>query len=234
MANEQYGFVFAVTFLIIFSAILVSMPTDLQGKGATANEITPVDPNLLTDFTSSETFNASDFVPWFTLEIYEYNLDSRNWICGTDGTEFDLNAKIYWFGLWLGQLDAVRFIAPDGTDRSLSISFDEIEDDAEDGSVFYNLIYDFSGTSAGGLIFFWNSTLYPNASDAWDNNVLFLIHGVGITVNTDIVPLLIGLLFLQLPDIPMLVNILLIGPVWASIIYVLWYVITTMIPFLSP
>ena len=231
--DEQYAFVFSVTFIIIFSALLVTIPADFQGRGSTPNAINPVNPNLLTDFTASETFNASDFVPYLTLEIYEYSLASRNWICGTDGTSFDLNAKIYWFGLWLGQLDPVRFIAPNGEDRSLSISLTEIENDAEDGVAVYDLIYVTGGTDAGGFICYWNITLYATPSDAWDNSVLYLTHGVGIVVNTDIVPLLIGLLFLQLPDVPLLINMLLIIPVWASIIFVLWYIIKEMIPFLG-
>ena len=233
MADEQYAFVFSVTFIIIFSALLVTIPADLQGLGSTTNEISPVNPNTLTEFTASETFNASDFVPWLTLEIYEYTLASRYWICGTNQTAFDLNAKIYWFGLWFGQLDPIRFIAPDGKDSSFSITLSEIANDAVDGVAEYDLIYDISGTDAGGFICFWNTTLYADPSDAWDNSVLYLMHGVGITVNTDIVPLLIGLLFLQLPDVPLLVNMLLIIPVWSSIIFVLWFIIKEMIPFLG-
>ncbi len=233
MASEQRSFVFAVSFILLFSTLLATIPVGLQGGGATGDNVTPVNPSLLTDFADSKTFNGTDFTPWFGLEIFEYNLASRDWICGTNGTAFDLNAKIYVFGaLWLGQLDSVRFFSPSGVDRGLSITMTEIGNDAEDGSVLYNIIFSGTGNSAGGFVFYWNSTTYSNPLDAWGNDTLYLIHGVGLSVDTNIASLLISLLLLQLPDVPVLVSVLLVIPIWASIIFVLWFIIKEMIPFL--
>jgi len=145
-----------------------------------------------------------------------------------------LGAKQYLWIFWLGGYDQVKFTSETGNDRGESVSFTEIAADATDGSVKYSLTYTTTGDSAGGFIVYWNTTLYTDPEDAWDNNVLYLIHGVGIeaTSGANILGLLFSLLFLQLPDVPVLVGILLaVGP-WASIIYIVWFLIKEMIPFL--
>ena len=137
-SSEQYGFVFAVTFILIFSVLLSSVPADFQGQGKTGEPvITPIDPSMLTDFAESEPFDTTDFVPWIDIvEIYEYTLPvvgGREWIAGTNGTVFDLNAKRYFLGIvFLGQLDPMRFITLDGTDSSYTITLDEIDVEAVD------------------------------------------------------------------------------------------------------
>jgi len=232
---ELRSFVFAVSFIVLFGALLSSVPVDYQGQG-TPNDpiITPIDPNLLTDFSDSEPWNTTDFVPFFgPIEIYEYELNSREWISVTNGSYFDLSSKIYWLGIWLGQLDTVRFKNLQGVDRSLSITFDEMEADSEDGVARYTLVFADSGNSAGGFIFYWNETLYSDPSDAWDNDVLYFLHGVGISTDANIVNLLLSLLFLQLPQVPFLISVLLATTVWSMIIYLLWFIIISMVPFLG-
>ena len=232
-SDEMYAFAFAVTFIVVFSALLATVPIGLQGQGATPDIVSPLNPSLLSGFVYTEDWNATEFVPWLTLEVYEYTLDGTDFICGTNDTQFDLNAKIYWLGLWLGQLNPVRFFSPHEEDSSYSITMSEIEADATDGSVLYNLIFSETGESAGGLIVYWNATLYSDPQDAYDNGVLFFLHGIGMsaTADTDIIALLIGLLFLQLPDVPFLVNVLLVIPIWACIIFVVWFVIKESMPF---
>ena len=228
---EQKTFVFALTFIMLFSTLFITIPVDLQGQGQTGNTITPLDPSMVSDYGATEYFNATDFSPWLTLFVYEYTLNSRDWISSTDEASFDLNAKIYWFGLWFGQLDVIRFISPSGVDRSVSISFSEMVNDSTDGVAIYSLIYAESGNDAGDFVFYWNATAYADPNDAWDNDVLYFLHGADITVNTDIISLLVGLLFLQLPDCPLLINALLATPVWACVVFLIWFIIKESLPF---
>lgn len=238
-SSEQYGFVFAVTFILIFSVLLSSVPADFQGQGKTGEPvITPIDPSMLTDFAESEPFDTTDFVPWIDIvEIYEYTLPvvgGREWIAGTNGTVFDLNAKRYFLGIvFLGQLDPMRFITLDGTDSSYTITLDEIDVEAVDGTARFDLISGITGDTGGQYIVYWNTTTYTDSEDAWDNNELYFLHGVGFSAEIDVVNLLLRLLFLQLPEVPFLINLLLIVPLWASIIYILWFLIINMIPFLG-
>jgi len=230
MASEQQGFVFAVVFMIVFASLIAAWPAGLQGPEETVQNITPVDPNLLTDFAEYENYTKAVVDP-----SYDYTLGDRDWTVREYLNAFYLGAKQYLWFLWLGGYDQVKFIASTGTDRGQDLSFTEIEADATNGSIRYSLTYVTTGDSAGGFVVYWNTTVYSDPEDAWDNNVLYLLHGVGIasTTGANILGLLFSLLTLQLPDVPVLVNVLLVTPVWASIIYIVWFLIKSMIPFLG-
>ena len=235
-SSEQYGFVFAVSFIVIFSVLVATIPVGLQGQAETPDMLTPLDPNIISGFSDSADYQKDNFTDMVAYLHYSYNdLGGRDWvIVNYPSLGFVLAAKIVYGGfLWLGQLDSVKFTSTEGTDREDSLTFAEIEADAEDGVVRYNLQYYASGASAGGFVVYWNETTYSDPSDAWDNDELYLLHGVGIedTARADIAGLLISLLFLQIPDIPLLLNVLLVTPVWACIVFVLWFVIKETIPF---
>lgn len=234
MANEQFGFVFAISFIIIFAGLLVAVPAGLQGQGATPNIVIPVDPNLFTDFTTTEDYQESDFLAGVGYDYYSYdNFGGYDWEIDYASNTFILGAKVYWGGfLWLGAMDYVEWINSDGTNLGTYITFTDIDTDQVDGSVRYNLIFHTSGADAGGFIFYYNSTAYSDAATAWAADGLYLVHGFGITANTNIASLLVGLLFLQLPDIPVLLNLVIATVIWASVVYILWYIIKEMIPFL--
>jgi hypothetical protein len=230
MSSEQRGFVFSVTFIVIFSIFLATIPIGLHGPGLTPSMVTPVDPNLLTGFSDSVYFTRADFV----LYKYSYDLGGRSWICSTDDTAFTLTAKVLVGGIfWLGGLDICKFISPTGVDRGEILSIAEIQEDASDGSVRYSLKYDANGNGAGGFVAYWNTTQYATAAIAWPANGLYLLHGVGIetTATANIGALLVSLLLLQLPDVPLLVNVLIAVPIWAGIVYIIWFIIKEMIPF---
>lgn len=232
MSSEQRGFVFGVTFIVIFATLIAAMPPGLFGPGETPDMVIPVDPSLITDFSEAENYTKSAFagVP---LQ-YTYTLGGREWICATDGAGFELGAKVKIFGaLWLGALDLVRFVSSSGTDRGDLLTIDEIEADATDGTIRYSLTYTTNGNSAGGFVVYWNTTEYSDPQDAWTADELYLLHGMGIedTAVMNAVQLLISLLFLQLPDVPVLVNLLIAVPLWASIIFVIWFLIKESMPF---
>jgi hypothetical protein len=229
--SEQRTFVFAVTFIVVFSALIGSIPVDFQGTGGATDTLIPVNPNLLTDFSDSEDFVKSDFVE--LIYWYPETLGGYDFYCGFITDSFYVAAKSLFFGLWFGALSAVNFIYENGTTDYYGVSFADISNTAVDGIAPFTLVFQDSGNPAGSFLFYWNTTTYANPSDAWDADNLYLLHGVGMTANTDIATLLISLLFLQLPDVPLLVNILIVTPIWASIIFVLWFIIKEMIPFLG-
>lgn len=235
MASEQRGFVFGVTFIIVFSVLIATIPVDLQGQGETPDMLTPLDPSIISDFASTADYIKSDFVAVGTALWEEYDLGGKSWVCRLEVTdEFLLGSKVLIGGvLWLGQMDDSKFVSVDGKDRDSSLNFTEIDTDATDGTVRYSLLSLTSGNSAGGFIVYWNTTTYSNSSHAWDNDGLYLLHGLGFAASatSNIGSLLVSLLLLQLPDVPLLVNILIVTPIWASILFVLWFIIKEMIPF---
>ncbi len=232
--SEQRTFVLSVTFIIVFSALIGSIPVDFQGQGATVETVTPVNPNLLTDFAHTEEFDATDFSGALVLShVYDLPLvDGITFECQYYDNEFFVGAHALFLGIWLGGVSWTNFVSDNGTNHGNTISFSDLENDADDGVVRYTLNYEDSGNSAGGIVFYWNTTTYDNSTHAWDNDELILLHGVGILASTDIASLLISLLFLQLPEVPTIINLLIIAPIWASIIFVLWFIIKEMIPFL--
>jgi hypothetical protein len=236
VSSEQRGFVFALTFIVVFSTLLSTIPTGLQGQGDTPDMITPLDPSIISDFSDSIDYTESDFVLHTTVYWYEYDLGGKKWLCSKYAgvNEFELGSKVLIGGiLWLGQLDSCKFLSVEGENRGSGLNFTEIETDATDGTVRYSLLSLTSGNSAGGFIVYWNTTTYSNPSNAWGNDSLYLLHGIGFdaSATADIGSLLVSLLLLQLPDVPLLVNVLLVVPIWASVLFILWFIIKEMIPF---
>lgn len=237
MATEMRGFVFSIVFIIVFSTMLSTIPTGLQGAGESPDTVTPIDPSLVTGFSAFENYTTSSFTTYIPpqTEIYDYTLGAYDWRCSTDNTTyFILRQKVLIFGfLWLGHTIDASFVTQDGLDRGPQLSYSEIEADDDDGGVRYSLELD-SGDSGGSFVVFWNTTAYPTVANAWGNDTLYLLHGIGFSssATADIGSLLVSLLFLQIPGVPVLVNMFLAVPLWACIVYVLWFVIKEMIPFL--
>jgi len=232
--SEQAGFVFAVAFIVLFAGFTAMVPVDLQGAEATTEILVPVDPSLVSDWTDYEDWNKTDMTPIGTEYFFDYDalggFDWRAWFT-TITDSFAVGAKVYWGPFWFGTLDYVQFMSSTGKNYDTSLTLTDIENDAVEGTAKYNLIFSESGNDAGDLIFYWNETTYSDPSDAWDNSDLVLVHGVGFAPNTNIVSLLVGILFLQLPDVPVEINLLLAVFPWASVVYIIWFIVKESLPF---
>lgn len=228
---EQRGFVFAVTFIIVFSALLASIPVGLQGQGETPDNIDPVFPIAIAGFSDSEAFLRDNF----TANSYEYSLNDREWLWITNDAGFAAGAKILVLDIfWFGGMDVVEFIDDGGgTNRGEDLTLIEIDADDSDGTASYNMNYKDIGGSAGTAIFYWNTTEYANSTDAWLDDGLYILHGIGFdsSATSDAGSLLMSLLTLSVPDVPELVQILLLAPIFACVVYLIWYIIKEMIPF---
>ena len=230
------GFVFSIVFIIVFSTLLSSIPVGLQGFGSSPDTVVPIDPNLLTGFADTENYTPAVLPTPPPIETYTYeDLGGRDWVAGMDLTALYIFAKVLvWDFLWLGQTDNCKFIAPSGIDRGNALALSEIEADDDEGAVRYSMYFIETGDSAGSLVIYWNITEYPVFQDAWDAEEVYLLHGVGIdtSATTNIGALIVSLLFIQLPNVPVLINMFLAVPIWACIVFVLWFIIKEMIPFL--
>jgi len=235
--GEMKGFVFSITFIIVFSSLLISIPTGLQGVGTEPELIVPVDPRLLVGFDEQTNYSKDDYVMSGVQYVYEYSMVDRDWYASTISlvTPYLRIGQKYTYFLWLGYIDNCRFILDNGTDRGTTLTTTVIDGDAEDGVVRYSLLFESSGNDAGAYVLYWNTTNYDNSSHAWDNDALEIVHGIGISnrASNDVLSLLIGLMFLSLPDVPVLVNLLLATPIWAAVIFFLFWAITRRVPFLG-
>jgi len=231
--TEYRGFIFAIVFIIIFAGLLSSVPIDLYGQGDNPNIVTPISPSLVADFESYANWSSADFVGVVT-EYYEYSFISRTWMITLIGSSFDLGAKIYYAGwIFIGTFDFVNFISPSGINLGWHLESTQIDSDSDNGTVRYDLQYTTGGSSAGALVLYWNATEYASSATAYTANELYFVHGSGITstARMDIGSLLISLLLLQLPDCPLLINLILATPIYASVIYLIWFIIKETLPF---
>lgn len=234
---EMRGFVFSVMFIILFSAFLTSVPVGLLGTGSTPNALNPIDASLYAGFSSSVSFDPTDFSAGTYSDYYEYELGvGVYWVCknyyGADRF-VSVGREIRYAGFWFGQEARTDCITKNGTVRDGGVFLSEVLEDSDEGTVQYNLRYSDSGNSAGGLIFYWNVTEYTDPQDAWDSNELYIMHGQGIneTAGADIASLLLSLLTLQLPNVPVLLGIILASPFYACTIFVVWFIIKETLPF---
>lgn len=230
---EMRGFVFAVGFLLIFSALIASMPIALQGQGGTAETLLPIDPKLITDFADSVEFTKSDFT-YYSGTTSFYSVGGWEWLAVTDGTNFAIAQKVLLLGMiWLGASEQCNFYLSNGTNRGTTVSMTDIASDADDGAVRYNLKFVSNGNDAGGFVFWWNTTTYATPALAWASDELHLLHGIGLgsSAPANVVSLLVSLLLFQLPNVPPLIGVIISAFPWAAIAYILWYVIKETIPF---
>lgn len=244
MATEHRGFAFAVIFIIIFGSLMATVPIGLRGTiDSSPSSITPIDPAMFLNFTEAENYGPANYTTYYQgAYFYEYNLGINEWRTVTDdGASYGwitLGAKIiHWGVLWLGQIDWCEITNSDGIMRANGVddplSFDEISADSDEGTETYSLRFSQAGVSAGSLITYYNETEYPNIHDAWDNDEVYIIHGLGLddSATTDLASLLISLLTFNVPDAPPLVSVILATPIWACVVFLAWFIIKESAPF---
>ena len=234
--GEYRMFVFAVTFIVIFSVLVSTIPADFQGLGEDGDNLTPVDPTLVFGFANTESYCKANFTG--APLTYAYSLNARDWLAFADNTlsTFSLGAKVYVGPLWLGGFQIVQFINPNGTNRGTSLTATEINADDDDGQVKYDLVFEDNGNSAGGFVIYWNTTEHASAVDAWSEGdstlCLWMMHGTGLQDNSiDAVSLLFQLITFSLPNVPLLINVLVSTPLVVAIAYVIWFFIKESLPF---
>ena len=224
MSSEQYGFVVAVVFLLIFSAMVSTMPAGLSGSSGTPQEIGNISPSLTGDFTSKAWWKKSNYTG-SPIASWSYDLNDLHWSTFHSATGyFYVAAKDYIGGvLWLGGYWYCDFQAPDGTNRGSTLTLSQIDADSNEGSVSYSMMFHANGKSAGTFVVGWNASVYSSASDAWTAGAITFVHGVGFNDKStnNIGALIVGLLTFSVPDIPVLVGLFLGAALWANIFFVL-------------
>jgi len=229
--GEYRGFIFAITFIIFFAGLVVAVPSGLEGQGLDPDGVVPLDTAVIFGFEDYENWTMTALNAY---DQYQYTFNLRDWWFGYYAGTVQFGAKIIYAGfLWLGQLDSCEFISSEGVNRGTVLSYEEIDTDAENGTASYNLLYLVNGADAGGFVFYWNSTEYESSLDAFIADDVNFMHGVGIasTAPVDITSLLVGLLLLQLPNCPPLINLLLATPVYAAVVFLIWFIIKESMPF---
>lgn len=216
--------------MLLYSALLGTAPSSLIMGTVDTPEVAGVDPKLIAGFSEAIGYNATDFSFFDSFGYYDYDLGSYDWrVISTTGSGFRLGVKVYLWIFWFGALDFCEFKSPFGMSRGDTLSFAELDEDMLNGTVTYSAVHSGGG---GGLIFYYNTTTYTDSSDAWDNDALQMIHGIGIgdSAPINIVSIILGLLTFRFSDIPVIINVLLNVPFYAGTIWLVWLVVKEFIP----
>ena len=230
------AFTFLITTVLLYGFFLTTMPTAFLGAGTdvdTLEPMTSIDPTLVTGFGDYENWTPAAYTEQGGT-AYTYTIDPNDFVSFEGGTALTVTRKVYYFGaIWLGQYDAMVFIAQDGGDRGTSLSFAEIEADDTNGTVRYDLQSYTSGKSYGVFALQWNITAYATLGLAWTAQEVDLVHGVGYenTAPANALNLVLGLITFTLPDVPKMIQVILASPIYAPGIYLIWFLIKESMPF---
>ena len=227
--TEMRGFVFAVSFLLISSAILGSAPAGLITPSYDNPSLVGLDPALVTGFSSYTQYTKSNYTLVAGTYIESYLLGGWDWYTVSDNTNYMLGVKQYIWIIWVST-DTCEFTTEKGIPRGTELTFTEITADAENGTVRYSAIHS-QGSSS--VLFWWNTTDYATAASAWAGDELYITHGVGVNdeAPVQVLSLLLGMLTFSLPDVPFLIQLMLSTPIFASVIYLIWFLVKEVIPF---
>lgn len=221
---EMKAFVLCVTFLLLYASLLGTVPTGLLTTDVISPELTGTNPQSLSGFTEYVQYDSTNY----SGGSLAYTLGSLDWV-STPFSYYRVGVKRYVWLLWVST-DYAVFTAADGGTRGDELTLAEVDADAENGTVRYTATH---GQGASAVVFSWNTTAYPTAANAWGNDSLAIVHGTGFNpdLTGNVLSLLFGLLTLSLPDVPFLLQVLLSTPLYASILYLMWFLVKEVLPF---
>lgn len=223
---ELRTFTVVVSFLLIYSAFLGSAPVGLFSSTYDNPVVSGLNAQYLTGFDAYVQYDYSNY----TGDAFSYSLGEYDWqTVSASGTNFRVGVKVYIWIIWVGT-DWSDF-SLDSESRGDTLTLVEINSDADNGTVRYTAICTAATT---GVVFSWNTNDYTYAWDAWGNDSLYVTHGIGVSefAPQNALSIVLGMLTFSIPDIPPLLQLLFNSPIYAGSIYLLWFFVKEVIPFL--
>lgn len=223
---EMKTFAFVVSFLLIYSAFLSTVPPGLLVDTYENPIIADVNPQLLVGFNESVQYNSTSY----TGNYYGYELGGYEWASWESVTSYKMGVKAIVWAIWVSTA-LNDFVNEEGENRGTELTFVEMQEDSDNGTVRYDAVNRFVSS---GVVFYWNTNDYTYAWEAWGNDSLQVIHGIGASAESpqNALSLVLGMLTFSIPGIPFLLQVLLSSPIYASILYLIWFFIKEVIPFL--
>ena len=225
---ELKTFSIVVSFLLIYSALLGTMPAGFMTATYETPELADIDPQLIVGFENYVTYNSTNF----TAGGLDYGFGGHLWSAVDTTGIISLYYRTILF-LIIPVYTAVTFTFEGGFDRGESdLTWVQIQTDSEEGITRYTAK---CPQVSSGLVFMWNTSDYLYAWDAWGNDSLLIVHGVGADIANaplDVLSLLFAMLTYSVADIPPLLQVLLNSPIYASVLFLIWFFIKEVIPFL--
>ena len=137
-------------------------------------ELADIDPQLIVGFENFVTMNSTNF----TAGAVDYGFGGHLWTAVEMPGLITVLYRTIMF-LIIPVYTPVTFTFEGGFDRGTELTWVQIQTDSEDGMTRYTAK---CPQVTSGLVFMWNTTDYEYAWDAWGNDSLVIIHGVGADV----------------------------------------------------
>jgi hypothetical protein len=170
-------------------------------------------------------YNATNF----TAGGLDYSMGGHLWTALSADSLFKLLYRTsIFFSIPFYTLNEMAF---ENFDRGTTLTFLEIYNDSEEGTVRYSAV---CPQATSGVVFVWNASDYVYPWDAWGNGSLTVIHGIGASAFApqNALSLVLGMLTFQIADIPILLQVILNAPIYADVAFLVWFLVKEVIPFL--
>ena len=222
---EMKNFAVVVSVLLIYSALLGTMPAGFMTATYETPELADIDPQLIVGFENYVTMNSTNF----TAGGVDYDFGGHGWTAQVINGIFSLFYRTQ-FLIFIPVYTGTT-LTFESFDRGDFLTWETIYTDSEDGLARYTAK---CPQLTSGLVFTWNTTDYTYPWDAWGNGSLIIVHGVGANIANaplDVLSLLLAMLTYSVADIPPLLQVLLNSPIYASVLFLVWFIIKEVIPF---
>jgi len=235
---ELKPLVLVISFLGLFALLISIIPGQFftesyGGRGVDVPEyFEAVD---ITSFFETYNFTIDDK----DMFQKEWDLGGHNWIMNADyGDEFiGLGKKNYWWFLWVGT-EKLIFRSSRGINRGQFLNRQELDADYDNTTSYCEYVCEGEDNPSLSttMYFGYNTSLYDTPSEAWENEELYVLQGLGfdqVSTSRNAWNLVGMILFFQMPDVHPIINAIIAIPLWVSIVYLTYVLILKAIPFVS-
>lgn len=233
--SEYKGLITAGTLLACFAILSMAIPVQLY----TADDqriLTPPDYFDIGDLYSYSEIDIINMTGTLTSTGYPPGTWRQVQIGGGDfggwdvdflyryGEDPDLKLGVAhmhteWFGV-VGADHGLEMYNDNGLSRDTTLEVAELEADMVDGTANYRGECDHLSLY---IVVAYNKTLYGSAEEAWDNEglgVFFGIHFDDMNTGFNAMNLIASILFFQMPEVHIAINLLIAIPIWIAIGYI--------------
>ncbi len=221
---EMRGFVVAVSFLLIYSTLLGTVPAGFLTVTYEPPTLSPIDPQLISGFDGFVMMNSTNF----TAGGVDYGFGGHLWTAIAADSTFTLfYRQVIFFVIPVYTVNDMSF---ETFARGTSLTWITILEDSDNGTARYSAVCPFA---TSGLVFVWNVTDYVYPWEAWGNGSLTVVHGIGADAYApqNALSLVLAMLTFSVPEIPVILQVLLNTPIYAMVAYLVWFLIKEVIPF---
>jgi hypothetical protein len=239
--DESRPFIMSFTFMVVYILLLSQIPVELYVHSYTQHDynIPPYFEGLdvgVYSLSHNFTINDATTTQILGITIYDWSLGGFDWRLLTDvNYNYMMIGKRNMFGIFLISTDYLDFIGESGNNRDTELYRREMNLDytGDESWVHYRMSLEAQPEVGCDIYLGFNTTLYNSPGEALENQALTVFQTMGLDdvyTSFNVWRLIGQLMFMTLPDIHPVLNVVLIAPIWANIVWTLLIVLSKLIP----